>query len=112
MFTCLVQHCWTTGELPERLTWSSLVIIPKSGGGYRGIGLLEVIWKVISKIIYTRVKQRVVFHLILHGFWAQRGTGTCVLEAKLFQQLANIKQQALHVIFLDFHKAYDTVDRE
>jgi hypothetical protein len=43
----LVQHAFETGELPTKLPWSVLVLIPKGSGGCRGIGLLEICWRVI-----------------------------------------------------------------
>jgi hypothetical protein len=37
----VIQHIFRTGEVPQRLSYSNLVIRPKSDGGYRGIGPLE-----------------------------------------------------------------------
>ena len=34
------------GHILELLECTMMVLIPKGGGGYRGIGLIEVIWKV------------------------------------------------------------------
>ena len=39
------------------------------------------------------------------------GTGTSMLEAKLFQQLAVLSEEVVYVIFLYLHKAYDALDR-
>ena len=47
----LVQHVWASGMLLTQLPWAILVLLPKSNGGTRGIGLLEVIWKVVSSIL-------------------------------------------------------------
>ena len=47
----LVQHVWASGTLLTQLPWAILVLLPKSNGGPRGIGLLEVIWKVVSSIL-------------------------------------------------------------
>eukprot|EP00957_Ditylum_brightwellii_P133838 10205282-Ditylum_brightwellii.AAC.1 len=52
----------------------------------------------------------VKFHDCLHGFRTGRGTGTAIIEAKLAQQLAYIKQQPWYVVFLDLQKAYDSMD--
>ena len=41
-----------------------------------------------------------------------RGTGTATIEAKLAQQLAFIKQEALYSTFINLQKAYDAMDRE
>ena len=51
------------------------------------------------------------FHDSLHGFVQQRGCNTAVLEAKLLQQLAYLRQTPLFGVFLDLKKAYDAMDR-
>jgi hypothetical protein len=53
----LFQHAFETGELPTELPCSVLVLIPKGSGGCRGIGLLEICWNVISKIMDLGMKQ-------------------------------------------------------
>jgi hypothetical protein len=78
----------------------------------RGIGLLEVMWKVCSSIINSRLQESIQFHKALHGFRRGRGTGTAILEAKLLMQRAQIQGRPLYQIFLDLSKAYDTLDRE
>ena len=65
-----------------------VVLIPKGmSGNYRGIGLLEVIWKLLERVLDARLLE-VELHDYLHGFWAKRGCGTGIIEAKLLQQLA------------------------
>ena len=34
------------GHIPEAFTWTKMLLMPNSGGWYRGMCLLEVIWKV------------------------------------------------------------------
>ena len=87
----LIQTVWNTGRIPQQMMWTIIVLIPKCGGNFRGIGLLEPFWKVIECVIDFRLK-RVNFHDCLHGFVSVRGTGTATLEAKLAQQLAYIEQ--------------------
>jgi hypothetical protein len=67
----LAQHAFETGELPMELPWSVLVLIPKGSGGCRGIVLLEICWKVISKIMDFRMKQGIDFDDSIHGFRAE-----------------------------------------
>ena len=50
-------------------------------------------------------------HDALHGFREGCVTGTATLEAKLLQQLADMREEVLYVIFLDLTKAYDALDR-
>ena len=35
----------------EYATWKAVVLIPKGGGEYRGIGLVEVVWKEVVVIL-------------------------------------------------------------
>jgi phage-related holin len=48
-----------------------VVLLPKGGGDYRGIGLLEIVWKVIESIINRRIASKIQFHDSLHGFIAK-----------------------------------------
>ena len=91
--------------------WQAVVMIPKGQQGFRGIGLVEKMWKVVAAILYLRLTASITYHDFLHVFRAGRGTGTTTLEAKLLQQLAALREDFLYVIFLDLHKAYDTLDR-
>jgi len=108
----LIQHVYETGVLPATLPWAIMVLLPKASSGYQGIGLLEIIWKVIAAIIDARIKASISFHDALHGFRAKPGTGTAIFEVKLFQQLASIQQVPVFEVFLDLKKAYDTLDRD
>ena len=88
-----------------------VVLIPKGKKDYRGIGLVEVMWKVVAAILNRRFKASINYHDFLHGFRAGCGTGTATLYAKLLQQLAALREEVLYVIFLGLHKAYDALDR-
>ena len=70
---------------------TTVVLIPKGNSGdYRGIGLLEVIWKLIKRVLDERMLE-IEVHDCLHGFRAKRDCGTGIMKAKLAQQLAFIK---------------------
>ncbi len=91
------------------MSWMIIVLLPKDGGDYRSIGLLDPIWKVIEKVMmywFTALK----LHDCLHGGLPQWETGTAIIEAKLQQQLAWAEQEPLYQIYLDLRKAYDTLD--
>jgi hypothetical protein len=84
----LVQTIWEHGSIPQQMTWMVIVLLPEGGGNYyRGIGLLEPLWKVVEVLIDKRFLA-IEFHDCLHGFLAGRGTGTATMEVKLAQQLA------------------------
>ena len=111
LLTQLCQRVWTTGEIPQRMLLAVVVLIPKgTSGDFRGIGLLEVVWKLLERVLDARLK-KVELHDYLHGFRAKRGCGTGIMEAKLLQQLAFREQVPLYGIFLDLRKAFDAMDR-
>jgi hypothetical protein len=107
----LVTAVWETGTIPQQLGWIIVVLIPKGGGDYRGIGLLEPIWKIIERVMDRRLNA-IPIHESLHGCKDGRGTGTAVIEAKLAQQLAHLEQRPFYGVFLDLKKAFDAMDRE
>ena len=92
------------------MLWVTVVLLPKGGSDFRGIGLLEPFWKAIEILMDKRL-QVVEFHDYMHGFLKGRGTGTATVEAKLAQQLAFREQEALFETFIDLRKAYDAMDR-
>ena len=84
LFVRLLQAIWHEGKIPRQLLWIVVVLIPKGGGGYRGIGLMEPMWKTLEVIMDRRLIAG-EFHECLHGFVSHKGTGTAVIEAKLAQ---------------------------
>jgi hypothetical protein len=96
---------------PPQLLWVIVVLIPKGGSNYRGIGLLEPMWKVCERVMDTRLN-RIHLHESLHGCHDGRGTGTAVLEAKLAQKLAHLEQVPFYGVFLNLKKAFDSMDCE
>ncbi len=41
IFVKLMQTIWERGCMPEQMTWEIIVLLPKGGGNYCVIGLLE-----------------------------------------------------------------------
>ena len=77
--TDLVQTAFGEGRLAEEFTWQVVVLITKGGNDYRGIGLMEVMWKLVAEILNRRLTASITFHDFLHGFRAGHGTGTAIL---------------------------------
>jgi hypothetical protein len=106
-----MQAVWEQGSIPEQMKWEIIILLPKGGGDYCRIGLLEPFWKVIEKIMVAQLLS-VEFHDSLHGGLLGRGTGTTTIKAKLHQSLAWRNQCSLYQIYMDLKKAYDTLDWE
>ena len=51
IFVRLMQAIWEQGCMPEQMKWEIIVLLPKGGGNYCGIGLLDPFWKVMEKIV-------------------------------------------------------------
>ena len=47
-------------------SWNILVLLPEGNMGTSGIGMLEVLWKVVEEIIDTQINMVVTFHNILN----------------------------------------------
>jgi len=110
LFVELVQLIFEKGEIPSQMTWVMVVLLPKGNDDYRGIGLIEPFQKVVQIIVSERLGA-IELHDSLHGFVAERGTGTAIIELKLAQQLAHMEQEPLFATFLDLRKAYDAICR-
>ena len=52
---------------------------------------MEVVWKVVAEILNRHIVASVTYHDFLHGFWEVCGIGTATLEAKLLQQLQDLR---------------------
>jgi hypothetical protein len=83
----------------------------RTPGKYRGIAILEVVYKLVAKIIERRLSSKIKFHDAVHGYRPGRGTGTAIIETKLLMQLAQRTTKPRYFVFIDLKKAYDTLDR-
>ena len=101
----LVQVMLRYGTVPEEIVYTNMVLIPKGKRDYRGIGLVEVLWKVCSVVVNFRLKRSFMLHNGLNGFREGRGTGKVMLEAKLEHQLAGLTHEPVFQVFLDVRKA-------
>ena len=49
----MTQTAFRDGKLAEEAAWQTVVLIPKGKGKFRGIGLVEVTWKLMAVILRT-----------------------------------------------------------
>ena len=87
----MVKTAFRDGDLAKEAAWQAVVLIPKGKKDNWDIGLVEVMWKVVAAIINRRFTSSITYHDALHGFRAGCGTRTATLEAKLLQQLADLR---------------------
>ena len=77
------------------MVWAMMVFLLKVKGGYRGIELVEVVWKVCAMVLNFRLNWGMTLHDVLHGFRAGMGAGTVTLEEILARQLVGIAHEPL-----------------
>ena len=83
-----MQAAFCDGTMAEECTRQTVVLNPKGiSSDFRGIGLVEVIWKTMYILLNCRFTAAITFHDVLNGFRAGRGTGTVALDSKLLQRL-------------------------
>ena len=73
------------GVLVKEEICQVLVLIPKGGGEYHGIGLMEMVWKAVEVILNRPFTASIAYHDSFHEFQAGRGTGTATLKVKMLQ---------------------------
>ena len=86
-------------------------MLPKGEGEFKGIRLVEIIWKVFSLIMNNRLHYDITLHDAPDGCRKSQGIGTDTLEEKLVQQLAGICREPLFQVLLDVRKSYALLDR-
>ena len=115
----LFNQSVSLGSFPEILKVAKIVPIYKSGtktdkNNYRPIALLPTLSKVFEKLIHKRVTSFLTkFDLLYsdqYGFQSKKSTTDAILKFtdKCYDALNNKK--ALISVYIDFSKAFDTVD--
>ena len=108
----LIQGIFQEGKVPAAFRNAVLVLIPKTDTKYRGIALLETLYKLCSSVINRRICANVGWDDGVHGFREGRSCTSAIVENKLLAEKIRSEGTVLYEIFLDLTKAYDTVDRE
>ena len=119
--TTLFQTCFRYSTLPD--VWKTSYILPlykgkgpkDSPSNYRGISLLSCCYKIYSGIIHDRIYQWAEGNSILprnqYGFRKGLSTIHAINELKCNIQSGIETYAQYYVCFVDFKKAFDTVDR-
>jgi hypothetical protein len=115
----LIISIWNKEELPEE--WKESVIVPicKKGdktdcSNYRGISLLSTTYKILSNIILPRLTPYAEEIIGDHqrGFRRNRSTTDYIFSIRQILEKKWEYNEAVHQLFIDVKKAYDSVRRE
>ena len=115
----IVGH-WKAKEVPQEWKDANLVTIFKKGdrtdcGNYRGIALLSVAGKMLARILLNRLTTHVSNTIIPEsqcGFRSGRTTIDMIFTLRQVQEKCIEQNKSLYVVFIDFRKAFDTVNRD
>lgn len=116
--TNIIKKAWKENEVPQDWKDAQLVTIFKKGdrricGNYRGISLLSIPGKVFARVLLNRLSSQIDQFLpeAQCGFRAGRGTVDMVFSLKQVQEKCIEQNMPLYMVFVDFTKAFDTVNR-
>ena len=115
----LFNLCLEKGSLPQDMKDALIVTIYKKKGersdcgNYRGISLLSIPGKILAKMILNRLLNlsEEVLPESQCGFRAGRSTTDMIFTIRQLQEKAIEQHVPLYIVFVDFSKAFDTVDR-
>lgn len=114
----IILKVWKEEKMPEEWLESIIVPIYKKGdkgecSNYRGISLLSHGYKVLSKIIQKRLEQYTNTIIEDHQAGFVKGRSTTDQIFILKQAISKYWEynKEFHGIFIDFSKAYDSLDR-
>ncbi|CAG4982594.1 unnamed protein product [Colias eurytheme] len=115
----LITKIWKEEKQPDE--WNLGVICPvhKKGSrrkcsNYRGIAILPTAYKVLSYIILGRLEPYTekILGDYQCGFRKNRSTTDQIFLLRQIMEKRWEYAQSLHILFVDFIKAYDSVDRD
>jgi len=112
------QRCWMEENFPREWRRAMVVGIFKKGAAdapanYRPISLLQTAYKLYGRILATRLQKSLdrALRNTQFGFRRGRSTAEPIFIVRRIQDLIYGRQnQALHLLFLDWAKAFDRVD--
>lgn len=112
-----MEKIWESEAIPD--DWKTALIHPlhKKGdrtdpNNYRGISIVPVTYKTLSKALQTRLVKQIDHQLGEYQAGFRKGR-SCVEQIwSLKRVLENYISKDLVVVFVDFKKAYDSVDRD
>ena len=115
----LISHIWETETIPQEWRKGLLLKLPKKGNisyceNWRGITLLSTPSKVLSSIILARLKSNLdqIMREEQAGFRQERSCTDQIATLRIIIEQSIEFQSSLYLDFVDFGKAFDSVDHQ
>ena len=118
LLTDILHNIWESEEAP--LPWKTglIVKLPKKGdltncNNWRGIMLLSVTYKVLSRVVLNRLTAAVdpLIRKEQAGFRKGRGCADQIFTLRQIVEQSNEWSSTVYANFIDFAKAFDSVNR-
>lgn len=107
------------GTIPKAWTTTSIIPIPKKGdltnpNNYRGISLAPVAAKIFNKLLLNRIYPHIdpLLRPNQNGFRRGRSTLPQILALRRIIEECKIGKRSAAIVFVDFSKAFDSINRE
>ena len=120
LLTLLLNTIHQTGFMPACFLNSTVTLIPKlpkatdcKPSDFRPISVNDVVYRVLAKVLNSRLRpvlQRII-PLSQQAFIKGRCISRCVYLTRATLELLDQSDEGCFIIFNDFAKAYDTMDR-
>ena len=114
----LCNHTFSTLTPPKIWRTSQIIPVPKKGdlslaNNYRGISLMSIAAKIYNKLLLNRLIPVVepILRKNQNGFRRGRSTLSQILCLRRLIEESNMSKIDLALVFVDFSKAFDSVDR-
>lgn len=115
----VIKDCWEKERIPD--DWRQAIIHPlhKKGdrtdtNNYRGISLLPVTYKILSKALMNNIEAQAEHKIGEYqaGFRKSRSCPEQIFNLKTILRIRAMRNLNTVVTFVDFKKAYDSIDRQ
>ena len=113
----LFNKIWN-GDFPSDWNTASIISVPKKGdltdcNNYRGISLINVGLKILTKIVADRISRYAFTHHIIrpeqYGFRSKEESISLFISIREMCQRRRMQGEATYLAFLDLKKAFDSV---
>ena len=119
MLQPLNHETWVNETLPNEWTDGIIVKISKKGNlrdcdNWRGICVLPAVSKIIAKVILERIRDPLISTVDAEqaGFRAGSSCTDHINSVRIIIEQCKEFRSDLHMIFIDFEKAFDSVNRD
>ena len=116
VITKLINEIYDTGEIPEDLTKSIFIALPKKPGAtecelHRTISLMSHVTKILLKILMMRMKNKITPEIAKeqYGFMTDKSTRNAIFILRILIERTIEVKHDIYLCFLDYTKAFDKV---